>query len=268
MGSAIQEVKGMLSRRQFVGTSVAAVAGAQIALGADPLLGLIFPVDRPIPEEGLAMYPKGVRFVTAHLDLKTMTPDGYDAVLADIPIAARKLKAAGVQAITLMGTSLTFYKGEAFNQSLAKTIREATNLPVTTMSTAVIEGLRAMKTKRLAVATAYNDEVNARLRAYLGEMGFEVLALKGLGIEAVAGVNDVKQDDLLKFCVSVFKMAPSADGMLVSCGGLRTLEILAPLEAQTKVPAISSTPHALRAGVRLLKLSGRAPGYGRLLAQG
>jgi arylmalonate decarboxylase len=257
-----------LTRRQFVGTSVAAVAGLRIASAADPRLGLIFPVDRGVPEEGLAMYPKGVRFVTTHLDLQTMTPDGYDAVLKDIPAAALKLKAAGVQAITLMGTSLSFYKGAAFNQKLTDTIKQATGLPTTTMSTAVIEGLRAMKTKRLAVATAYNDEVNGRLRVFLGEMGFEVLAMKGLGIEAVAGVNDVKQDELLKFCASVFQMAPKADGMLVSCGGLRTLEILAPLEAQTKVPAISSTPHALRAGVRLLKLSGRAPGYGRLLAQG
>jgi arylmalonate decarboxylase len=256
----------LVSRRQFVGAGAAAFAGARMALGADPKLGLIFPVDRPVPPEGLAMYPKGVEFITEHLDLKTMTPDGYDAVLDDIPVAANRLKAKGVQAIALLGTSLTFYKGEAFNQSLTKKIRETTGLPTTTMSTSVIEGLRAMKTKRLAVATAYADEVNARLRAYLGEMGFEVLAIKGLGIEAVAGVNDVKQDELLKFCVDVFKMAPKADGMLVSCGGLRTLEILAPLEAATKVPAVSSMPHALRAGVKLVGLSGRAPGYGRLLS--
>jgi arylmalonate decarboxylase len=256
----------LVSRRQFVGAGVATVAGAGMAFGADPKLGLIFPVDRPVPPEGLAMYPKGVEFITANLNLKTMTPEGYDAVLDDIPVAARKLKAAGAQAIALLGTSLTFYKGEAFNQSLTKKVKDVTGLPTTTMSTGVIEGLRALKTKRLAVATAYADEVNARLRAYLGEMGFEVLAIKGLGIEAVAGVDDVKQDELLKFCIDVFKMAPKADGMLVSCGGLRTLEILAPLEAATKVPAVSSTPHALRAGVRLVGLSGRAPGYGRLLS--
>ncbi len=256
----------LVSRRQFVGAGVAAFAGAQLALGADPKLGLIFPVDRPVPPEGLAMYPKGVEFVVEHLNLQTLTPEGYDAVLDDIPPAAKRLKAKGVQAVVLMGTSLSFYKGSAFNQKLTDTIKQATGLPTTTMSTAVIEGLRKMKTKRLAVPTAYNDEVNARLKTFLTENGFEVLAMKGLGIEAVAGVNDVKQDELLKFCASVYKMAPKADGMLVSCGGLRTLEILAPLEAQTKVPAVSSTPHALWAGVKLVGLSGKAPGYGRLLS--
>jgi len=234
----------------------------------DPVLGLIFPVERSVPEEGLAMYPNGVRFVTSNLDLKTLTPNGYDAVLGDIPAAARRLGENGARAITLMGTSLSFFKGAEFNQKLTETISQASGLPAVTMSTAVIEGLRSMNVRRLAVATAYNDDVNSRLRGFLEESGFEVLAMKGLGIVQIAGVNNVEQRDLLRFCIGVFRAAPQVDGMLVSCGGLRTLEILAELEGQTGVPVVSSTPHALRAGVRLLGLSGRAVGYGRLLSQG
>lgn len=257
----------LTSRRKFLAAGVGALAWAGCSK-EDPLLGLIFPVDRPVPEEGLAMYKSGVRFTTAHLDLKTMTPDGYDAVLDDIPAAARKLKDAGAQAIVLMGTSLTFYKGAAFNKRLQETVAQATGLPATTMSNGVIEGLREMRGKRLAVATAYNDEVNARLKAFLAEEGFEALVVRGMGIEAVAGVDDVTQDQLLNFSHDVFKAAPEADAMLVSCGGFRTLEIIAPLEERTKVPVVSSTPHALRAGARLLGLSGKSPGYGRLLSEG
>src|SRR5690349_20047157 len=98
----------LVSRRQFVGVGAAAFAGARMALGADPKLGLIFPVDRPVPPEGLAMYPKGMEFVIEHLNLQTLTPEGFDAVLDDIPPAAKRLKAKGVQAIVLMGTSLSF----------------------------------------------------------------------------------------------------------------------------------------------------------------
>jgi len=261
----------LTSRREFLATSVGALALAGCSK-SDPALGLIFPVDRPVPEEGLAMYKTGVRFVTANLDLKTMTPEGYDAVLNDIPARARQLKDAGARAIVLMGTSLTFYKGAEFNRKLTQTVAEASGLPATTMSTGVVEGLRAVlknaKGKRLAVATAYNDEVNARLKTFLYESGFEVLTLKGLGIEAVAGVNNVTQDQLLNFGADVFKTAPEADAMLVSCGGFRTLEIIAPLEGRTNVPVVSSTPHALWAGARLLGLSGRAPGFGRLLSEG
>jgi maleate isomerase len=55
--------------------------------------------------------------------------------------------------------------------------------------------------------------------------------------------------------------------LLVSCGGFRTLELIAPLEGRTGVPVISSMPHGLWAGARLVGLSGAAPGYGTLLSK-
>ena len=71
---------------------------------------------------------------------------------------------------------------------------------------------------------------------------------------------------MLEFSTSVWKSAPKAEVILISCGALKTLEILAPLEKRSGVPVVSSLPHALWAGVRLLGLSGRAPGYGKLLS--
>ena len=255
------------SRREFLKALALGVAGATLAKSADPTLGLIFPVARPVPPEGLAMYPTGVRFIVADVGLKTMTPEGYDAVLDRIGPAGEKLAAQGANAVVLMGTSLSFYKGAAFNERLTETLKKATGLPVTTMSTGVVEGLRTVGAKRVVAATAYDEEVNHRLRVFLQESGFEVLGVKGLGIEKVEDVDGVTQDGLLKFCVGVRQTQPAANAILVSCGGLRTLEILAPLEQQGHIPAVSSTPHALRAGVRLLGLSGRAPGFGTLLSK-
>jgi arylmalonate decarboxylase len=255
------------SRREFLRASTVGVAGATLAKSAEPTLGLIFPVTRPIPPEGLAMYPSGVKFITIGLGLKTMTPEGYDAVIDRIGPAGEKLAAQGANAVVLMGTSLSFYKGAAFNERLTETLKKATGLPATTMSTGVIEGLKTVGATRVVAATAYDDEVNRRLQAFLQESGFEVLGVKGLGIEKVEDVDKVTQDGLLKFCVRVRETRPKANAILVSCGGLRTLEILAPLEQQGHIPAVSSTPHALRAGVRLLGLSGRAPGFGTLLSK-
>jgi arylmalonate decarboxylase len=255
------------SRREFLKSSAAGILGAAVARSGDPTLGLIFPVTRPVPEEALAMYPSGIKFINASVGLKTMTPEGYDAVIDRIGPAAEKLAAQGANAIVLMGTSLSFYKGAAFNERLTETLKKATGLPATTMSTGVIEGLRTVGAKRVVAATAYDDEVNRRLQAFLKESGFEVLGVKGLGIEKVEDVDRVTQDELLKFCVGVRETQSKANAILVSCGGLRTLEILAPLEQQGHIPAVSSTPHALRAGVRLLGLSGRAPGFGTLLSK-
>ena len=89
-----------------------------------------------------------------------------------------------------------------------------------------------------------------------------------MGIERIGSAGKVNQQTLQHFSAEVFQLAPRADAILVSCGGFRTLEMIAPLEQQCKVPVVSSTPHALWAGVRLLGLHGRAPGYGTLLSQG
>jgi arylmalonate decarboxylase len=196
-----------------------------------------------------------------------MTPQGYDEVLDRIAPTAAALAGQGARAITLMGTSLSFYKGAAFNRELTRRVAQASGCPAVTMSTAVIEGLRSVGGKRLAVATAYDDEVNRRLQTFLHEEGFEVLTIRGLGVEKVADIHGVTREGLFKFSVAVFESTGNADALLVSCGGLHTLELLEPLEHRCKVPVVSSLPHALRAGVRLLGLSGRAQGYGMLLAQ-
>jgi arylmalonate decarboxylase len=212
------------------------------------------------------MYPTGPLFQAANVALKTMTPEGYDEVVERIAPAAKALSLQGARAIVLMGTSLSFYKGAAFNRELTQRLREASGCPAVTMSTAVVDGLVSVGGKRLAVATAYNDEVNHCLQTFLQEEGFEVLAIRGLGVEKVGDIHDVTQDGLFKFSVEVFESALRPDALLVSCGGLRTLELLEPLERRCRVPVVSSLPHALRAGVRLLGQGGRVPGHGRLLS--
>jgi arylmalonate decarboxylase len=232
-----------------------------------PVLGLIFPPGtRGVPEEGVAMYGDSLRYVVNGLGIERMTADSFDAALHRIPAAAEALAAAGAHAIELTGTSLTFYKGEAFNQSLRELVMRASGLRATTMSNGVIDALKAVGAKRIAVATAYNEDVNSRLRAFLREHGLEAAVITGMCLEAMTDVDKVTQQYLLRFSEQAFRSAPDADSLLVSCGGFRTLEIIAPLEARTGVPVVSSMPHGLWAGARLVGLSGAAPGYGRLLS--
>src|SRR5262249_9440039 len=149
----------------------------------------------------------------------------------------------GANAISVIWTSLTFYKGAAYNQQLIDTITKATGLPATTMSTGIVEGLQGVGGRRIAVATAYNDEVNRRLREFLEESGFEVLTIKGLGIERFQDSPPVTQDGLFEFSLGVQESARQADSLLISCDALKTLELLVSLEKRCKVPVVSSTPH-------------------------
>jgi arylmalonate decarboxylase len=268
------KIEKALSRRKLIQIGLMIGLGSTLnsyAMSATPSeklkLGLIFPPsNRGVPEEGITLYGDSIEFLIENLGLDNMTPEGYDSVVDLIPVKAENLLRRGAEAIVLMGTSLSFYQGESFNQLLTQQMQEVSGLPSITMSTAIIEGLKEVNTKRVSAATAYNDEVNFRLNSFLTEHGFDVLNIQGLGIEAIADIAMVTQAQLLDFGVEVFNSVEGADSILVSCGGLITLDILAPLEAMTHVPAISSTPHSLLAGAKLLGMSTNISGYGSLIA--
>ena len=258
-----------LTRRTLAkSVALAALPGMHRALAqAKPRLGMIFPViDRGVPEEAIRMYGDRIDYVVENLDLQTMTPEGYDAVIGDIPVLAQKLVEQDVDAIMVMGTSLTFYQGREYNDRLTKTIADATGLPTSTMSNGIINGLKAVGGKKIACATAYNDEVNNRLVRFLGQHDFNVVNIRGLGIEAVGDIFSVTQPQLIDFCSEVGNADDAADAILISCGGLITLDVLEPVESRTGRPAVSSTPHALYEGARLLGIDARVPGYGTLLS--
>ena len=260
------------SRRQFLQVASASAAsaafGAALANADVPTLGMIFPpANYPVPPEAKLLYPSGVRFLAEGVGLQKMTAEEYDRVFGRILPAAEKLAKEGSNAISVMGTSLTFYKGAEYEHQLKVSVTNATGLPSTTMSTGIVEGLKSVNARKIAVATAYDEDVSHRLKVFLEESGFEVVSVKGLGIVSFRDRGPVTPDELLNFSASVCEGAPKSEALVISCGGLKTLDLIVPLEKRCKVPVVSSTPHALWASVRLLGLSGQAKGYGTVLAE-
>jgi arylmalonate decarboxylase len=160
-------------------------------------IGLVVPHSTDdVPSEGPVMYP-GIRFIARGVGVKQLTHAGYEVAMARVLPAAEDLAREGVDAIMVIGTSLTFYRGARFNAELIEKIKAATGLPASTMSTAVVDGLRAVGARWLAVSTAYNDEVNGYLRNFLTDSGFDVLALEGFGCNGFADPQVVTEDAII-----------------------------------------------------------------------
>jgi arylmalonate decarboxylase len=225
-------------------------------------VGMIFPPTAAIPPDGLALYPSGVEFLGEGLNFKGISPASFDEVVPKIVPAAVRLKERGAQAISIMGTSLTFYKGAAFNRKLVDDVHKATGLPATSMSNAIVEGLHIAGAKRVTVATAYTGVINSALRRFLEENGFTVVGIKGFNLERV---TPEAQGRLFDFTAAVFAEFPHADTLLVSCGGFRTLDLLVPLENKCRVPVVSSSPHAFMNAVRLVGFNPRVKNRGSVL---
>jgi Arylmalonate decarboxylase len=120
----------MIGRRQLLQIASVPIL-APFVQGAGLKIGMIFPPDAKIPTDGLAIYPSGVQLLGEGLNFKGITPDSFDEVIPKIVPASVRLKDRGAQAISLMGTSLTFYKGAAFNRELVESVHKATGLPAT-----------------------------------------------------------------------------------------------------------------------------------------
>ena len=197
-----------------------------------PVIGLVVPFAHDeVPIEGLTMYP-GVRFVPKGVGVRSLTPQGYDA-----------------------------------HEALLEKLRAATGLPVSTMSAAVVEGLRAVGAKRIAVATAYAEEVNNRLSDFLTRAGFEVASLAAFGITEFGGPGRKTEAEIIDLGLKACDSAGAPDGLLISCGGLLTLNCAVPIEQRSGVPVVTSTQAAFWSALRLAGLDARLSGYGRMLAQ-
>lgn len=229
-----------------------------------PTIGLIVP-----PAEGLVppeacMYPE-INFIAEGLALASVDPKGYDQVIDLVLEKAQKLVARGAQAVSLMGTSLSFYRGNEKNELLVKSMQIATGVPCSTMSHAIVKGLKAFNINRLVVATSYIDVVNEHLKTFLINEGFNVLSCKGLGETGVEAMAKITTQDLVDLCLSVYEEnTDQAEGILLSCGGLRSLDAIREVEARIGLPVIASSPAGFWDAVSLLNKQTPRQGLGKL----
>jgi arylmalonate decarboxylase len=247
--------------------TLSAVLGAPALGQREPTAGLIFPpLDYPIPPDAKRLYPSGLRFISNGVGLPGgMTIEGYNEAIPRVLPRAADLARDGADLISVFGSSLTFYRGAEFNKELTDRVTELTGLPATTQSNGLVDGLKHVNARRIALATAYTDTVTARLQVFLEEHGFEVVGAKGLGFERIPAGAATEQI-LHELGVAAYTDARRPDALVMSCGALRTLDVIVPLEDVIGVPVVSSTPHGLWHCARMLGLTARIEGFGKVMA--
>ena len=261
------------TRREFLGALGTATAYPLIArqtfAAANPTLGLIFPPENyPIPPDATMLFPSGVEFIGNGVGLPGgMTVQGYEEAVPRILPRAIELAQRGANVISVFGSSITFYKGAKFHDDLITQVAKATGRTATTQSNGLLDGLRTANARRVAVATAYTDEVTERLKIFLQEHGFEVTAAKGLGFTRIPE-GAATRDILVKLSIDSYASSKKADAVVLSCGALKTIDVIVPVEDVLKVPVVSSTPHGLWHGVKLLGVPARVRGFGMVMAKG
>ncbi len=124
--------------------------------------------------------------------------------------------------------------------------------------------------ERVIVATSYIQPVDDLLAAALRAAGKDVVAIRGMGILKSIDMGDVEPETTERFTAKVLAEAggaAGADGCLISCGNLRTLEAIAPLEAEFGLPVVTSNQAGLWQALRMAGIeANEVSGAGRLFA--
>ena len=182
-------------------------------------------------------------------------------LLADC--AASLLPDGSLDVICYACTSGSLVIGE--ERVFAELNRGAPNAQATSLITGVIRALKKLRARRIVVATPYLDEVNQREVDYLERAGFEVISICGLNLEKDSDMVRVAPDYITEFTLA--QDHPQADAIFVSCGALRTLDVIGEIEARAGKPVICSNQAMIWDCLRLGGIEDRFDGFGKLLAE-
>jgi maleate cis-trans isomerase len=218
-------------------------------------------------EEWRRSFPDGVCLVETRTLLHDVTVEGLSETTKQIERAAMELASAEVEVILQAGTAIAFFRGFGHDQELSRRITTATGIKATTSLTAVVEALRALDLQRLAIATSYISDIDARLVDVLERSGFQVDAIRGMGLTRSTDMGNVSPHETYRLAKEVARATPKAQGIFISCGNLRSFEVIEPLETDTGLPVVTSNQAGLWQTLRLAGIKDRLPNLGRLLRE-
>jgi maleate isomerase len=153
------------------------------------------------------------------------------------PEAAETLAHAGVDALCYACTAGCFFRGPAFEADLARQLAAATGRPVVMMARSIVDAALHLGLGHVVVAAPYEQWVLDLLVTYLEASGLTVLNARGLGHQANA-LGKYPPEKALELAEQAWR--PNADGLIISCGNFRTLEMLDAIEERFGKPVITS----------------------------
>ena len=165
--------------------------------------------------------------------------------------AADELGSANVNVIAFACTASSFVAGKEGERRLRDQISTSANAPAVTTSGAVVDELRSIGARRIALYTPYPKELNLHETRFLAEHGIETVSDHGLGISTAVEIADVTSQMVLDL---IARNAPpiTADAIFLSCTNLATIGVIRIVERTYDLPVLSSNSTTFAAIARQL----------------
>ncbi|MGI9607547.1 MAG: maleate cis-trans isomerase family protein [Acidimicrobiales bacterium] len=226
---------------------------------------VLLATEQTIESDMMRLAPPGVGVhFTRAANPDQITAENLAAMISGLAPAAEVLAPnAGLDVICYACTSGSVVMGE--DAVCAELRKGAPDAIPTTLVSGVFAALDVLGARKVVVATPYLDEVNAIEADYMRARGIEVLTIEGLNITNDSDMVRVAPDYIRDFAISVDR--PDADAIFVSCGALRTTEVIDEIEAATGRPCVASNQAMLWHCLRLAGIDDRLDDLGVLFRE-
>ena len=249
-----------VSSNRNAGTSIHSTQSSRRAK-----VGLIVPsLNTTTEPEFATLAPPGVTFHATRVYMEQTTTSDLQAMNAEVEAASRLIASIDPDVVAYACTSGTFVAGPSGLQSLTDTIASVAGCPVVTTSGAMVEALRHLGVRRLALATPYPEDITHAEEIFLAESGFQIVSTNWLGLSGAA-IRKAPLDAIRSLVRSVDRT--SADAIFVSCTDFRALELVDELERETHKPVLTSNQVTLWGVLSALRIKHAGRGYGKLLSE-
>ncbi len=178
----------------------------------------------------------------------------------DIEAAAGRLMRLEPSVFAYYCTTASFVQGVAGDEALKQRVEDATGLPCTTASTAIVKALHCLGVRRVATASPYMEEVNQALIDFLAECDIEVVnsnPLHYLQDHSIVPPETIREAARLSD-------APEADAVLISCTGQKTADFISDLEEELGKPVVTSNQATGWEALRMMGVEPMLSGRGVL----
>ena len=208
----------------------------------------------------------GVIGIPARLLLGYTGADALTGMNEGIDLAARQLATTSPDVAIYMCTSGSFKDGQDGNQAIKDRLAELVpGAKTMTTSEAIVRGIEAFGMRRVVMTTPYDEDLTNREVEFLAYHGVTVTGFDSRDIEDNLDRGDLPATEWLKYAKALDYS--EVDGFFLSCGNVRTLDILDTLEAESGLPVVSSTQATIWMALRLAGIDDRIPGFGALLRE-
>ena len=146
-----------------------------------------------------------------------------------------------------------------------RTVENGGPAPVVTSAGALVEGLRALGARKIALLAPYMKPLTALVVDYIEHEGFEVL--DALSLEISDNLEVGARDPRAPIEISRKLNTANCDAVVISaCVQMPSLASVEPVQARVGLPVVSSSVCTTWRMLKALQLPAMAPGGGALLA--